>query len=165
MFRQQIRGLASERFVYIDESGFQDTLDYPYGYCHRSERFYAEKLGHRTERLSVIGAWREGEVIAPMILEGYVNSEVFCQWFKEQLVVELLPGQIVILDNASFHPKSRLKKLLKGTGCEILFLPPYSPDLNKIEKFWSHLKKKVSQIIREDGGLFQALSMGLRLLS
>ena len=154
-----------ERFVYIDESGFQDTLDYPYGYCHRSERFYAEKRGHRTERLSVIGGWRAGEVIAPMILEGYVNSEVFCRWFEEQLVVELLPGQVIILDNASFHPKARLKKLLKGTGCEILFLPPYSPDLNKIEKFWGHLKKKVSQILSESDDLLESLAMGLRLLS
>lgn len=148
----------------MDESGFQNSLDYPYGYCHRSERFYAERLGHRTERLSVIGAWREGEVLAPTVLEGYVNSDVFCQWFEEQLLVELLPGQIVLLDNASFHPESRLKKLLAGTGCELIFLPAYSPDLNQIEKFWGNLKKKVSQVIEECENLFEAIAKGFRLL-
>ena len=104
-------------------------------------------------------------MIAPTVLEGYVNSEVFCQWFKEHLTVELIPGQIVILDNASFHPKSRLKKLLQGTGCEILFLPPYSPDLNKIEKFWATLKNKVGQLLKQCDNLFEAIAKGFRLLS
>ncbi|WP_051188757.1 transposase [[Leptolyngbya] sp. PCC 7376] len=98
-FRQQLHGLAPERLVYVDDSVFQYTLEYHYGYCHRSEYFYADKPAHRTERLSVIGAWHQKEVIAPMVTKGYINSAVFCQWFKAYLVPELLPGQMVILDN------------------------------------------------------------------
>lgn len=164
-FIEQLRGYAKERLVYVDESGFENTLDYPYGYCHQSQRFFAEQLGHRTERMSVIGAWRTGEIIAPMVFEGHTNSAIFCQWFEEFLVPELVPGQIVILDNASFHPRGRLERLLAGSGCEVIFLPPYSPDLNKIEKFWARLKNQVSKLLGSSEGLFDAIARGIRILS
>ena len=166
MFLKQLHSLAPERMVYVDESGFDDTLHYPYGYCHRSERFYGDIVGHRSERLSVVGAWRKGgEVIAPMVYQGYTNTQVFCQWFEEMLLPELIPGQIVILDNAGFHPRKRLEELLSGTGRQLWFLPPYSPDLNKIEKFWARLKKQVGKVLKECENLFDAIAQSLRLLS
>jgi len=164
-FLEKIRGYAPERFVYIDEVGIDNTIDYPYGYCHKSERFEALKLGHCSERVSVISGWWRGATIAPMVFEGYCNTELVCEWMEQLLLPELLPGQIIIIDNASFHPKERIKKLMAKAGCEVLFLPAYSPDLNKIEKFWARLKNYVSQIINDSENLVDAVSKALRHLS
>lgn len=125
----------------------------------------AEKLGHKTERLSIISAWREGEIIAPMVFDGYCNSQLFCQWIESNLLPELLPGQIVIMDNASFHPVAKIKELFKSARCEVIFLPPYSPDLNKIEKFWARLKNYVSQILSQCQNLFMAVREAFLQLS
>jgi putative transposase len=81
------------------------------------------------------------------------------------LLPELIPGQIVIMDNASFHPKERIKELLSQAGCEVILLPPYSPDLNKIEKFWARLKNYIGQLMSEGESLIFALNMALRELS
>lgn len=125
----------------------------------------ADKLGHKTERLSRISAWRSGEIIAPVAFEGYCNSQVVCQWIESCLVPELIPGQIVIIDNASFHRKQKIKELLKPARCEVIFLPTYSPDLNKIEKFWARLKKQVSKLVKECETLFDAVRAGFMALS
>ncbi|MCC5899968.1 MAG: transposase [Phormidium sp. BM_Day4_Bin.17] len=101
LFIETLRRIAKERIVYVDESGFDDRLDPPYGYCHRSQRFRAQKLGHPGKRVSAISAWREGEVLAPMIVEGYTNSALVCDWIEQMLLPEMLPGQILILDNAN----------------------------------------------------------------
>jgi transposase len=77
----------------------------------------------------------------------------------------MLPGQILILDNASFHPPGRIRELLGRAGCEVLFLPPYSPDLNKIEQFWARLKHQVKKVLKESEGLFDAMTKALCILS
>jgi transposase len=64
-------------------------------------------------------------------------------WLKDFLIPELKPGQVVIMDNATFHKSQKSEELIKQSGCQILFLPPYSPDLNPIEKFWANFKKMV----------------------
>jgi len=62
-------------------------------------------------------------------------------WLKDFLIPELKPGQVVIMDNATFHKSEESQRLIKNAGCGILFLPPYSPDLNPIEIFWANFKK------------------------
>jgi len=160
-FIQKLRQVASERLVWMDETGIEDTLNYAYGYCHKSERFMAEKLGHRTQRVSVIAGWREGECLAPMVFEGYTNSELVCRWAEEMLLTEMLPGQILVLDNASFHPKQRLREILGRAGCEVMFLPPYSSDLNRVEKFWARVKLKVGQWLEDGMTLLDAVMHSL----
>ena len=64
-------------------------------------------------------------------------------WIRDFLIPELKPGQVVILDNASFHKSEESKRLIEKAGCKILFLPAYSPDLNPIEIFWANFKKMV----------------------
>jgi transposase len=164
-FFQQISGYAKERFVYIDEAGVDNRVDYPYGYCHSSERFETLKLGHATERVSMISAWWCGSIVAPMVFEGYCNSIVVGEWMETFLKPELLPGQIVIIDNASFHSKTKIKKMMAQAGCEVVFLPPYSPDLNKIEKFWARLKNHLSKIINNFDSLVNALNQAFVDLS
>jgi transposase len=82
-----------------------------------------------------------------MIFEGTCHSELFETWIEKFLIKELVPGQIVIMDNAAFHKSAKTKELIEQSSCQLLFLPPYSPDLNPIEKFWAWLKKKIQETI------------------
>lgn len=91
----------------------------------------------------MIAAWCLGKVFAPMTFTGYCDSLVVETWFTQVLIPKLRPGQVVILDNASFHRKAKLKALLEPLGCRLFPLPPYSPDLNKIERLWHRIKSLV----------------------
>ncbi len=68
---------------------------------------------------------------------------MFNTWLKQFLIPELKVGQVVIMDNASFHKSQETQQLIEQAGCKVLFLPPYSPDLNPIEIFWANFKKMV----------------------
>lgn len=108
----------------------EDTLSYAYGWSEKGRRCVSERLGHRT---SIAAAWCEGKVLSPLMFQGYCDRALIEAWIEQHLVHELKPGQVVILDNASFHCKNRLPEILQTVGCTLLPLPPYSPDLNKIE--------------------------------
>lgn len=125
--------MAVEDRVYLDEAGVEDTLDYAYGWSLKGTRCWGEKLGHRTQRVSMAAAWCCGQVLAPLTFEGYCDSALIEAWFEQHLIRELHPGQVVILDNASFHPQQRLREILATVGCTLRALPAYSPGLNTIE--------------------------------
>ncbi|MEM9153220.1 MAG: IS630 family transposase [Cyanobacteria bacterium P01_F01_bin.3] len=147
-FLKTLQNYTASQLVYVDEAGVDDTEDYPYGWCHQSERFSDLKLGHRTQRISMIAGWCNRQVLAPLTFEGYCNTALVEAWVEHVLVPELEPGQVVVIDNASFHKSVTTRQLIEAAGCELLFLPPYSPDLNKIEKFWARLKQYSSTHIR-----------------
>lgn len=88
-------------------------------------------------------AWCCGQVLAPLTFEGYCDSELIEAWFVQELCPLLRPGQVVILDNASFHRQEVLRPLLESVACMLLPLPAYSPDVNKIEPLWNTLKRKI----------------------
>ena len=106
-----------------------------------------EISGRRFARQSVISALFQGKFLAPMCFEGTCNTSLFNTWLKQVLIPNLSPGQVLILDNASFHKSGESQKLVKNAGCKILFLPPYSPDLNPIEKYWANMKAKVRELL------------------
>lgn len=132
--------------MYIDEAGIENSINYAYGWSLKGTRCFAKKLGHATERISMIAAYCQHKVFAPMTFTGYCNSSVVEIWFEKVLLPELKPNQVVILDNASFHRKSILENMLAKIGCYLLPLAPYSPDLNKIEHIWNQIKS----IVRKD---------------
>lgn len=119
-FEQELHQLSPEQCVYIDEAGVENTLDYAYGWSLKGTRCRAGKLGHFTERVSMIAAWCMGEVFAPMTFTGYCDSRVVETWFERVLLPTLQSGQTVILDNASFHRRAKLQALLGPLGCRLL---------------------------------------------
>jgi len=130
--------------VYVDEAGVEDTLSYAWGWSTKGMRCHAQRLGHRTARVSMAAAWCQGKVLSPLTFQGICDSVLIEAWFEQHLIKALRPGQVVILDNASFHRATRLREILATVGCSLLFLPPYSPDLNKIEPLWNTIKLRIA---------------------
>lgn len=156
-FSAELEQLPEEDCVYIDEAGIDDTLAYAYGWSKKGQRCFAKGLGHATERVSMIAAWCNKNVFAPMLFNGVCDSQVVETWFEQVLIPKLRPGQTVILDNASFHRKAKLQALLGNVDCHLLALPPYSPDLNKIEHLWQQIKAFVSHITAKSLSLMAKL--------
>jgi transposase len=84
------------------------------------------------------------------------NAKLFETWVEKFLIKELKPGQFVVMDNASFHKSKNTKELIESVGCRLIFLPPYSPDLNPIEKFWANMKKWLKEEITQFDELYDA---------
>ena len=124
---------SAPQIVYVDEAGIDNRDDYPYGYCEVGKRFHALKSGRRTQRVSWIAALRQGKLFAPMSFAGSCNRDLFEMWLQESLLPQLQSGDVMIIDNASFHRSQAIDKIVVEAGCEVWYLPPYSPDLNKIE--------------------------------
>lgn len=131
--------------VYVDEAGIDNRADYDYGYCEVGERFHALRSGKRTERVSWIAALKQGKVFAPMTFEGACNRDLFEMWLGECLIPQLNPGDVIVIDNASFHHSQAIEEMVSESGCELWYLPAYSPDLNKIERWWFVLKNWMKQ--------------------
>jgi len=123
-----------------------NRLDYAYGWSQQGTRCFAERPGHATQRVSMIAAYCQKKVFAPMTFTGSCNSHLVESWFEQVLLPQLKPNQVVILDNASFHRKAQLQELLDTVNCHLLPLAPYSPDLNKIEHIW----QKIKSIVRKN---------------
>lgn len=117
--------------------------DYGYGWNLKGKRFYDLKSGKRSLRVSIVSGLCQGKLIAPLTFEGSCNRTVFEKWLEEQLLTKLEAGKVLILDNATFHKGERIRELVELAGCRLLYLPPYSPDLNKIEHCWFSIKNRV----------------------
>ena len=92
-----------------------------------------------------------------MVFNGSCNTQVFEARLEQFLIKELKPGQVVIMDNASFHKSQKTKELIESVDCKVIFLPPYSPDYNPIEKFWANMKRWIKDNISEFGKLYETI--------
>ncbi|MCH9625847.1 MAG: IS630 family transposase ISSsu3 [Chlamydiales bacterium] len=136
-----------ENRVYLDESGINQYLHREYGRAVRGKKVFGEISGKRFARQSVVSALFEGKFLSPMCFEGTCDTSLFNAWLKQALIPTLTPGQVIILDNASFHKSAETRMLVEEAGCKLLFLPLYSPDLNPIEKYWANMKTKVRELL------------------
>ena len=113
----------------------------------------------------MIAAWCHGELFAPFTVEGACNRTVFETWLETCLIPSLRPGQVIIADNATFHKGGRIQELIEAAGCQLQYLPPYSPDLNKIERCWSWLKSRIRKQIAHFDCLRDAIENVLSVAS
>lgn len=163
MFLIELSKLKKEDLVYLDESGFDQTLSNPYARAPRGEKVIADVSGKFRKRVSIVSGYFQNQFIAPMHFEGYCNTELFNAWLEKMLLPELKEGQTVILDNASFHKSKKTIELIESVGCHVLFLPPYSPDFNPIEKAWANIKRIIRNIHYIDASLISSIEKALNI--
>ncbi len=164
-FIAQLSTLPPEKIVYLDESGMDNRDEYDYGWNEKGQRFHALKSGRREGRVNIIAALCNQNLIAPFTVEGACNRTVFEIWLETCLLPRLEPGQVVVMDNATFHKGGRIQQLIQDAGCELLYLPPYSPDFNKIEQCWSCIKSRIRKKLAHFDCLRDAIEYVLRLTS
>ena len=145
LFRRELETLAGTPVFYLDECGVDHRLCREHGRAPRGERIYQEVPGARRQRTSIIAASRKNKLVAPLVFQGSCNTEVVDVYFEKVLLPALPPGSVIVLDNARFHQSPTTQQLVEQAGCRLLFLPPYSPDLNPIEHLWAAFKTRLRQ--------------------
>lgn len=165
-FIHLISAVSAENLVYVDETGIANNLTVQYGWSPSGQRSYSEKLGFSSDRRSVVAAYNYGtkNIIAPFEYEGHMTKDLFIAWFKNVLCPSLTAGQLVILDNATFHKDDELFEIIKEYDCKLLYLPPYSPDLNPIEHFWANFKRNLRKVIKKFDSLTTAITYAMTII-
>lgn len=133
-------GTRPERLVFVDEMGTNTSLAPLYAWSRRGERAHAaapRNWGANATPLASMGAEGMGPCLA---LEGPTTREIFEAYLERVLASSLCPGRVMVVDNLSVHKGGRVKEIVQGRGCELLYLPPYSPDMNPIEEAFAKLK-------------------------
>ena len=146
---EKLKALPPSSLVYVDECGIDQYLYREYAYSLRGQKVMAKISGKKYKRTNIVAGICQGEWVAPMEYGGTTDKVLFEYWFENYLLNEVKPESFIILDNATFHRKSILPALALKKNCHVLFLPPYSPDLNPIEKKWAWLKKKLRNILHD----------------
>lgn len=90
-----------------------------------------------------LGALRSTGLVAPLVIDGALNGDLFRAYVEQQLVKVLKPGDIVVMDNLSSHKVAGVREAIEGVGATLVYLPPYSPDLNPIEQVFSKIKHEI----------------------
>lgn len=127
--------------MFLDESGVTTEMTRRYGRALRGERVVdAAPAGHwRT--LTLLGAISWQGMLASMTVESPTDGDVFLAYLEQILCPKLQPGQVVVMDNLGAHKVAGVRELIEARGAQLLYLPPYSPDFNPIEKAWSKIKQ------------------------
>lgn len=156
-YKYEIADIPPENIAYVDETGIDRYLYREYGYGPRGQLVHDRIKGRKYMRTSIVAALMGNEIIAPCQYTGTMNHELFEKWFQEHLLPALPKGTVIMMDNASFHRKEQLYCLAQKSGCYLIFLPPYSPELNPIDRFWAWLKRTLRRILPKLDSLDQAI--------
>jgi hypothetical protein len=158
--------IDAERLVFVDEMGTNVSLSPLYAWSRKGERAFGSaprNWGKNVTLLASITREGLGECLA---VEGSTTREVFEAYLEQVLGPTLCAGQIVVMDNLSAHKGGRVKEIIEGMGCELLYLPPYSPDFNPIEQAFSKVKglfRRAEARVRES--LIEAMGVALCAVS
>ena len=128
------------RLVFIDETWAKTNMAPLRGWCARGERLIAKVPHGHWQTMTFLAALRHDRIDAPCVLDGPINGESFLAYTQQILVPTLKPGDIVVMDNLGSHKGRAVREAIRSAGAKLLFLPPYSPDLNPIEQVFAKLK-------------------------
>jgi transposase len=140
--------LDPQRLVFIDETWIKTNMAPLRGWGPKGERVRGFAPHGHWRTLTFLGALRCDGLTAPCVFEGPINGECFRAYVEQQLIPVLKPGDIVIMDNLGSHKSAGLRRIIRGAGARLWYLPPYSPDLNPIEqtfakiKYWMRIAQK-----------------------
>lgn len=155
--------MIPKKIVYVDECGIDTYLYREYGYAPQGQKVIGKIRGRKYKRCGIVAAQMSGKIIAPLQYSGTIEHSIFEFWFCCCLLPLLEKDTVIVMDNASFHRKKQLFCYTQKYHCQVLFLPPYSPELNPIENFWSwlkgHLRKTLHNYFSFDDALFDAFQL------
>ena len=139
-YREVSAGLDLERLKFVDESGVNLALTRLFGRAPRGERVCDAAPKNYGENVTLLGALSSAGVEALMTVNGATDGEVFLTFVREVLAPTLAPGDVVVWDNLGAHRSGAVREAVEARGATVVFLPPYSPDMNPIERCWSKVK-------------------------
>ena len=132
--------LEASRLVFVDEMGANISLSPLYGWSRVGERLRAAAPKNWGKNVTLLSSMTHRGMGPSVAVEGATTRAVFEAYVEQALAPSLSPGQVIIMDNLSAHKGGRVRELVEGAGCELLYLPPYSPDTNPIEEAFSKVK-------------------------
>jgi transposase len=138
--------LDPRRLVFIDETGASTNMTRRYGRGTRGERLVCKVPHGHWKTSTFVAALRYNRVTAPLLLDGAMNGESFLAYAEQILAPTLRRGDVVIMDNVSVHKVAGVREAIEARGATLIYLPPYSPDLNPIEQFFSKLKANLRKV-------------------
>ena len=155
-----------EKLIFIDESGAKTNMTRLYGRAKSGQRVVDNVPAGHWCTTTMISSVRLDGSTACMVVDGSTNKEVFQAYVQHILLPTLKPGDIVVLDNLSAHKNQETRDLIESVGAELWFLPPYSPDLNPIEKMWSKIKSILRTLkARTEESLINAIAKALEAVT
>jgi transposase len=165
-WEEKAKHLDARKLVFLDESGSNIALTRLYGRAPKGKRARGSIPRNRGKNVTVISCLNFDGLGESLILDGAANGELFELYVEQILAPSLKPGQIVIMDNLSIHKRQKARELIEARGCEVLFLPPYSPDFSPIEEAFSKIKAVLRKIgARTRDALQEALEYALTTVS
>ncbi len=147
--------------VYIDESGFAHDMPRTHGYSPVGTRCYGLCDWQAKGRTNVIGALIGKALLTVCLFETNINADIFRAWVEQDLLPKLPENAVIVMDNAAFHKRQDMQNLIRNAGHTLLYLPPYSPDLNPIEQKWAQTKAIRKQLMCSINELFKIESFYL----
>jgi transposase len=138
-----LRSIDPQRLIFLDESGVSTQMTKRYGRARRGQRVVEATPEGNWKILTILGAMSLRGMIATMTIEAATDAEIFLAYLDHILCPVLRAGDVVVMDNLSSHKVSGVRERIEQAGAELLYLPPYSPDLNPIEKAWAKLKQQL----------------------
>ncbi|HEX6122808.1 MAG TPA: IS630 family transposase [Ktedonobacterales bacterium] len=155
-----------QQFVFVDETGTHTSLTRRYGWAPHDQRAIGTVPRNHGKNTTLVAALTPDGLHAPWLIEGAMTTETFDWYIREQLAPVLRPGQVVVLDNLSAHKAERIRQAITARGCELLFLPPYSPDFTPIEQVFSKLKAFLRGLgARTQEALLEAVRLAIEAIT
>ena len=158
--------MDAARFVFLDETGLTTKMTRLYGRSRRGERLVGAVPHGHWRTTTFIAGLRQNGIIAPLVLDGPMTGASFRAYVEQALAPALQPGDVVVMDNLAAHKMAGIEEAIAAVGASLLYLPPYSPDLNPIEQFFAKLKALLRKAAaRTKEALWQTAGQFLDLVS
>ncbi len=143
VWRERMPGLDPKELVFIDETGANTKMTRQYGRAPRGQRVVGRVPHGHWKTTTFVAALRSDGLVAPMVIDGAMNGDLFVAYAKQVLVPSLRAGDIVVLDNSASHKRVAAVRAIESAGCSVAYLPPYSPDFNPIELAFAKIKARL----------------------